>query len=149
MYNNHKKKREHCQTWFLPGLLVSQLPEVIAATGVHRSIVQQEDSVSVSTPHVTHFLPIKEFTFSWRNHDLLINPTQAKLSVGSISPAQHRTSSLWLHTPAGSPSLLKNKKKQIEVCHLTSGRYTHISGCEMHSLQQATLSKVAKNRPDT
>lgn len=76
MYNNHKKL-EHCQTWFLSGLLVSQLPEVIAATGVHCPIVQQEDGVSVSTPHVTHFLPIKEFTFSWRNHDLLVNPTQA------------------------------------------------------------------------
>lgn len=73
----YSKYRLYCSTWFLPGLLVSQLPEVIAATCVHRPIIQEKDSVSVAAPHVTHFLPIEKVTFPWSDHDLLINPTQA------------------------------------------------------------------------
>lgn len=56
---------------------MSQLPQVIAATGVYCPILQQEGCVSVATPHITHLLPLKELTFSWLNHNLLINPTQA------------------------------------------------------------------------
>lgn len=64
-------------TWFLSALLMSQLPEVIAATGVHCPILQQEGCVSVATPHITHLLPVEEFTSSWLDHNLLINPTHA------------------------------------------------------------------------
>lgn len=55
---------------------MSQLPQVIATTGVYRPILQQEGCVSVATPHIAHLLPVKEFTFPRLNHDLFINPTQ-------------------------------------------------------------------------
>lgn len=71
---------------------MSKLPKIIAATGIHRPVLQQESCVSAATPHITHLLPVKEFTFSWLNHNLFINPTQAQLSIGSISPAQHCSS---------------------------------------------------------
>lgn len=64
-------------TWFLPGLLVSQLSEVVAATCIYGSIVQEEDGVSMAATHVPHFLPIEEVTFPWGDNDLIINSTQA------------------------------------------------------------------------
>ena len=76
-YNTIDTHTRISPTWFLSGLLVSQLPQVIAATGVHRPILHQEGCVSVATPHIAHLLPVEEFTFPWLNHDLFINPTQA------------------------------------------------------------------------
>jgi len=70
-------KRETLPTWFLSGLLVAQLPQVIAAAGVYGPILQQESCVSAATAHVRHFFPMKEFTFPRLNHYLPVNPAQA------------------------------------------------------------------------
>lgn len=66
-----------------------QLPQVVAAARVDGPVVQQESRVSAAATDITHPLPVEELTFPRLDYDLLVNPAQAELSVGGITPTQH------------------------------------------------------------
>lgn len=65
------------RTWFLAGLLVAQLAEVIAATGVHRAVIQQKRRVFATTAYTTKPLAREEVTGARLHHYLLFNAAQA------------------------------------------------------------------------
>lgn len=68
---------------------MTQLAQVVAAAGVDGPIVQQEGRVFAATANVAHSLPVKKVTPPRLNYNLFVDPAQAELSIGGVSPTQH------------------------------------------------------------